>query len=143
MLQADLDKKEKQRKIQQDKRLLKNERLDARKVDMIKAEFDNLPGEKRSLQILDLILGGLKFFQRFDENQRHLIYQKAEYERHESQYVVFRQGDRGDKMYVIIKGRVDVEKKSPDSGDLPISVAVLSDGDHFGELSLIDQEKVD
>jgi len=41
-------------------------------------------------------------------------------------------------MYVIVKGRVAVEKKSIEIGNLPIVKALLTDGDHFGELSLID-----
>jgi hypothetical protein len=45
-------------------------------------------------------------------------------------------------MYVILKGRVAVEKKSKETGNLPLVIAILEDGQHFGELSLIDQEKV-
>lgn len=48
----------------------------------------------------------------------------------------------GDKMYVILKGRVAVEKKTKETGNLPLVIAILEDGQHFGELSLIDQEKV-
>jgi len=46
-------------------------------------------------------------------------------------------------MYVILKGRVAVEKKSQEYGNLPIIVALLKDGEHFGELGLIDQERID
>lgn len=45
-------------------------------------------------------------------------------------------------MYVILKGRVAVEIKSKETGNLPLVIAILEDGQHFGELSLIDQEKV-
>lgn len=57
--------------------------------------------------------------------------------------MVFNQGDIGDSMYVILKGRVAVEKKSQEYGNLPIIVALLKDGEHFGELGLIDQERID
>jgi len=57
--------------------------------------------------------------------------------------VIFNQGDFGEKMYVIVKGRVAVEKKSPETNWFPRVVALLKDGDHFGELGLIDQEKLD
>lgn len=46
-------------------------------------------------------------------------------------------------MYVILKGRVAVEKKSQEYGNLPIIVALLKDGEHFGELGLIDQDRID
>lgn len=57
--------------------------------------------------------------------------------------MVFNQGDIGDSMYVILKGRVAVEKKSQEYGNLPIIVALLKDGEHFGELGLIDQARID
>lgn len=34
-------------------------------------------------------------------------------------------------MYIIVKGRIVVNKPGP------VTVAILSDGDHFGELGLI------
>ena len=41
-------------------------------------------------------------------------------------------------MYIILKGRVAVEKKTAEYGHLPVVEALLKDGDHFGELGLID-----
>ena len=46
-------------------------------------------------------------------------------------------------MYVILKGRVAVVKKSPEYGNIPITEVILQDGAWFGELSLIDADKVD
>ena len=43
-------------------------------------------------------------------------------------------------MYIILKGRVAVEKKTAEYGHLPVVEALLKDGDHFGELGLIDQD---
>lgn len=40
-------------------------------------------------------------------------------------------------MYIIIKGRVTVEILRKDLEDHPVIVAILSDGDHFGELGVI------
>ena len=45
-------------------------------------------------------------------------------------------------MYVVLKGRVAVEKTAPEREGLPLVVALLKDGEHFGELSLIDREKL-
>jgi len=57
--------------------------------------------------------------------------------------VIFRQGDIGDKLYVILKGRIAVEKQTKECGNLPVVVATLSDGEQFGELSLINLQEVD
>jgi flavin-dependent dehydrogenase len=51
--------------------------------------------------------------------------------------VIFHQGDRGDCMYVIQGGEVEVIRRE---GDQEFCVAVLSDGDFFGEMALFDEE---
>jgi CRP-like cAMP-binding protein len=107
-------------------------------MDMIQNEFVSLHGSKRSVKLLDLILKNLKFFTRFDEAQRRMVFEQAEYMRVPARTVIFKQGDIGDKMYIILKGRVAVEKRTPECGMLPVVEALLKDGDHFGELGLID-----
>jgi ATP-binding cassette subfamily B protein len=49
--------------------------------------------------------------------------------------LVFKQGDTGDRFYIIVRGRVSVAKSGP-SGEEQL-VAVLEDGDYFGEIALI------
>jgi len=79
---------------------------------------------------------------RFDENIRNKIYQTAEFVALDSQTVIIKQGDIGDKLYIILKGRVAVEITSPELANMPVVVTTLNDGDQFGELSLIKMEKI-
>ena len=51
--------------------------------------------------------------------------------------VVYHQGDRGDCMYVIRGGRVEVVRRE---GEAELRLAILGDGDFFGETALFDQE---
>lgn len=51
--------------------------------------------------------------------------------------VIVRQGEVGNCMYVIQQGQVEVLLKK---GDVDVSVAVLGEGDFFGEMALFDQE---
>ena len=55
---------------------------------------------------------------------------------------IFQQGEEGHEMYVILKGRVAVQQTSEEFGNLPRVVYIKTDGEQFGELSLIDQDKV-
>ena len=55
-------------------------------------------------------------------------------ERFRANAVITRQGDPGDKFYVIRSGRVDI---LVDSGDGPKPVATLGKGDFFGEAALL------
>jgi CRP-like cAMP-binding protein len=51
--------------------------------------------------------------------------------------VIVRQGEVGNCMYVIQQGQVEVLLRK---GDADVSVAVLGEGDFFGEMALFDQE---
>lgn len=53
--------------------------------------------------------------------------------------VIIREGEPGGDLYLIWKGSVDVLKKDPDTPDsAPVQLAVLNEGDSFGEMELID-----
>lgn len=52
-------------------------------------------------------------------------------ERFEAGQAVFRQGARGDRFYIVVRGRVEVEREGR-------RFAVLLDGDHFGEIALLE-----
>jgi ATP-binding cassette, subfamily B, bacterial len=49
--------------------------------------------------------------------------------------ILIREGDLGDKFYVVARGRLEVLKKAPDGHQE--RVGVLDDGDFFGEISLL------
>lgn len=52
--------------------------------------------------------------------------------------VIFREGDSGEEMYVVLDGRVMISKYIPGAGEE--ALAFLERGAYFGEMGLIDQE---
>ncbi len=48
---------------------------------------------------------------------------------------IIHQGDAGDRFYLIARGKVEIYRKGPAGRD---SLAVLSDGDYFGEIALLE-----
>ncbi|MEO6486863.1 MAG: cyclic nucleotide-binding domain-containing protein, partial [Thermoanaerobaculia bacterium] len=50
--------------------------------------------------------------------------------------MIFREGEKGDKLYIVLDGRVRISKFIPGVGEE--ALAVLDRGDFFGEMSLID-----
>lgn len=48
---------------------------------------------------------------------------------------VIHEGDPGDRFYIIVRGRVEVLRNQ--EGEEPRQIAVLQDGDHFGEIALL------
>ena len=52
--------------------------------------------------------------------------------------LLFREGDEGQEMYVVLEGRVMIYKFIPGAGEE--ALAFLERGDYFGEMALIDRE---
>ncbi len=49
---------------------------------------------------------------------------------------IFTEGERGDTMYVIVEGRVQILRKGSKS---PVVLATLQPGSFFGEMAVVDQ----
>lgn len=58
-------------------------------------------------------------------------------EEHPTGAVVFRQGDPGDRLYLILEGRVRISREVPGIGEE--ALAILESGDVFGEMALLDE----
>jgi CRP-like cAMP-binding protein len=52
--------------------------------------------------------------------------------------MIFREGDKGDKLYIVLDGRVRISKFIPGVGEEALTV--LDRGDFFGEMALIDDK---
>ncbi|MEM9290447.1 MAG: cyclic nucleotide-binding domain-containing protein [Acidobacteriota bacterium] len=52
--------------------------------------------------------------------------------------MIFREGDPGDKLYVVLDGRVMISKDIPGAGEE--ALAFIERGDYFGEMALIDNQ---
>ncbi|OGP58036.1 MAG: hypothetical protein A2V67_11160 [Deltaproteobacteria bacterium RBG_13_61_14] len=51
--------------------------------------------------------------------------------------IIFREGDQGDKLFLILEGKVAIVKLVPGKGSQ--TLASLNPGDYFGEMALIDE----
>ncbi|HEV2721296.1 MAG TPA: cyclic nucleotide-binding domain-containing protein, partial [Thermoanaerobaculia bacterium] len=52
--------------------------------------------------------------------------------------MIFREGEKGDKLFIVLDGRVRISKFIPGVGEE--ALAVLDRGDFFGEMALIDDK---
>ncbi len=57
--------------------------------------------------------------------------------RYPAGYTIFKEGDLGEQMYIIHKGKVKITKKTDEGEKI---LVVLSAGDFFGEMAVIDKE---
>lgn len=65
-----------------------------------------------------------------------LIAAIAREESHRTGTMVFREGDVGDRLYVILDGRVRISRQVSGMGEE--ALAILGPGDAFGEMALVD-----
>mmetsp|Transcript_25479 Transcript_25479/g.22482 ORF Transcript_25479/g.22482 Transcript_25479/m.22482 type:complete len:190 (-) Transcript_25479:1214-1783(-) len=95
--------------------------------------------EKFNFESVDDVVHKLKFFSKLSKHVRHKLLKVASYLHCESNDIVFRQGDFGDLMYIILRGSVNVRiRRKTFYGKIEdIVVAVLYDGSSFGELSMM------
>ncbi len=66
-----------------------------------------------------------------------LIAQVATEESHALGTKIFQHGDAGDKLYLILEGRVRISREVPGMGEE--ALAVLGPGQVFGEMALLDE----
>ena len=52
--------------------------------------------------------------------------------------IISAEGDPGDSMYFILRGRIRIEKSARPSGGVQKTLAVLEAGDYFGEMALLE-----
>src|SRR5439155_10444438 len=57
-------------------------------------------------------------------------------ESYDTDALIFKEGEHGDKMYLILSGAVRIGRQLPGAGEE--ALAVLRAGTHFGEMALID-----
>jgi CRP/FNR family cyclic AMP-dependent transcriptional regulator len=50
--------------------------------------------------------------------------------------IIFREGETGDEMYVVVAGRVRISKRVPGIGEE--ALGILDPGSHFGEMAMVD-----
>ncbi|NJD19966.1 MAG: ATP-binding cassette domain-containing protein, partial [Gemmatimonadetes bacterium] len=80
-------------------------------------------------------LGRLPVFEGLDPPLLEVLAKAFVTEQFAAERFVIQEGDEGDRFYVVARGRVEVLRN--DAAAQPVRVAVLEDGDHFGEMALL------
>ncbi len=80
-------------------------------------------------------LQAIPIFATLDLNALATVAERFNTETFEAGFLAMREGDPGEKFYIVVRGNLEVLKHGADGREKP--VAVLQDGDHFGEIALL------
>jgi CRP/FNR family transcriptional regulator, cyclic AMP receptor protein len=82
-------------------------------------------------------LRGIQLFSGLKPPALELISRIATQEDHPRGFKIFRHGEPGDKLYLILEGKVRISRDVPGMGEE--ALAVLGPGQVFGEMALLDE----
>ncbi len=90
-------------------------------------------------QFLDIsMLRDVELFNRLSDHALTEIASRTSTQEYKPSERIFREGDIGDAMYLILRGEVRISKEIPGVGEE--ALAFLQDGAYFGEMSLVGEE---
>lgn len=87
--------------------------------------------------ILLPILKQIPLFSNLDENIHKEIIQHIILMYYPANYVIFKENDEGDALYIIKKGKVQIYHQPKEEGDLSQNIAEIVTGGFFGEMALV------
>jgi ATP-binding cassette subfamily B protein len=95
-----------------------------------------ISGDGQRAEVEGHRLAAIPIFANLDESQLAAIAARFVTERYPRGKRILEEGDPGDKLYIIVRGAVEVRKRGPDEEER--LVAMLEDGDVFGEIALLE-----
>ncbi len=101
-----------------------------------KPEQEDLHKTNKELALLVDTISRFPFFQIISSDSLNEVLRNAKVERFKKDDIIIRQGAPGRKLYVLVDGKVNI------LNDTGISISTLTQGEVFGEMSLICDENI-
>lgn len=92
-----------------------------------------------NISVLLPILRQIPLFASLDEALHREIIQRIVLMYYPAHYVLFKENDEGDALYIIKNGQIEIYKEPKEEGDLPKSLATIGDNGFFGEMALVSE----
>ena len=83
------------------------------------------------------LLKKVALFEGLTQGQLAKVASIAQVKKYDGSAYLFREGDVGQEMYIIVEGRVRISKDVPGIGEE--ALAILEKGQYFGEMAMIDE----
>lgn len=109
---------------------------------MVNYLWDNLFKKNQKNQEIEIVLSDNFLFKDLSGSEMRLLKTLVHYRIYRPGELVFRQGELGVGMYIIVKGHINISVEDPtatEESDKNIFVTRLNRGDFFGEIALVEQ----
>jgi CRP-like cAMP-binding protein len=109
---------------------------------MVSYLWDNLFKRTPKDSEIDSVLGENYIFKTLNKAEMAFVKSLVHYRVYRPGEAIFRQGELGVGMYIIVKGHVNItvdDLRAPDDTNKNIFVTRLTKGDFFGEIALVEQ----
>ncbi|NIA01857.1 MAG: cyclic nucleotide-binding domain-containing protein [Nitrospirae bacterium] len=90
--------------------------------------------------ILLPVLKQIPLFSNLDESLHKEIIQHIVLMYYPTNYIIFKENDEGDALYIIKNGNIQIYNEPKEEGDLPKNIAEITNGGFFGEMALISEQ---
>ena len=91
------------------------------------------------MQATVALLRELPIFKDLTERELELVAEICEQKRYESGDCIFREGEPGNRLYIVVDGEVRISRQIPGAGEE--ALAVLKRGAMFGEMAVFDRSE--
>jgi CRP/FNR family transcriptional regulator, cyclic AMP receptor protein len=85
------------------------------------------------------LLRNTAIFKDLDEGELEEVEKLCREERHQSASYIFREGESGNRLYIVVEGEVRISRNVPGSGEE--ALAVLKAGSMFGDMAVFDRSE--
>ena len=85
-------------------------------------------------------LASASLFRGLHEPDLKLLLEISHLEMFDSEQILFREGDVGHELYVVVDGQIRISRELADGGEEALSI--LGPGESFGEMSVCDEQEV-
>ena len=120
------------------------EKLTHVEIEIIHQEYQKEEqGVEPDWEKIDSIILRLKFFSKYMKHVRLSLIKNAKFFMYKSGDIVFKEGDIGDLLYIILKGSVNVRNrmKNPEGNEEDLLIASIYEGNSFGDIDFTETKK--
>jgi len=102
-------------------------------IELVRDEMDK---DHPNYPVITKIVKKLDYFKGKDDEKVLSLVAQGKYMRLKANSIIFRQGEKGEAFYVLLRGRVGILLSSCDFGDRFLMTKTCYDGDTFGEMPI-------